>query len=155
MGVIFNHDAQWDEHLKNVYFKSCKGMALVKKLRQSKCPCNIIWLAYQSLVVSHVGYCWPLICDIPERLLNKIRRLEKVACRWAFKNSQEDIRQRLNLICIRLIRKIALAKNPHPLSRHFVQRSVDYPLRSQRVLAAPKTSSRMIHNSFYRFCVYT
>ena len=155
LGVLFSQDLRWNMHFEYIFTKSCRSMAIVKKVWQSNCGGDVIWAAYQGLVNCHVAYCWPVICDLPEKHLAKLKKLERTVCRWAGRPAVGDLRSRLDKACIRLIQRLAADCQNHPLASHFHIRDVTPSLHHQRRLEGPASRSSLLNNTFFKFCVYT
>ena len=120
LGVTLQCNTKWDSHLSCALSKASKNMFLVKSLWLQKAPGNIIWQAYLSLVFSVLSYCYPAFCDIPISFINKFATLEKRACKWAGRpTSPNGLNQRLDNICLRLLRNITRLPSTHPLSEFF------------------------------------
>ena len=88
LGIIFNKNLSWADQFDYLHQKCCRGMALVKKVWLSHCPSHLVWLAYQGLVMSHMLYCLPVFCDMSRAQVERLVRLERLACRWANKSGQ-------------------------------------------------------------------
>jgi hypothetical protein len=158
LGVVFSHDTTWDAHFQHIYVKCCRGLSFLKKLFTSKCPSYLIWQAYKSLVYSHMVYCWPSYCDLPEKFMKKLKQIEVVASRWSNVTLTTPLRDRLNKICVRLIERVAKYKTCHPLAQFFIihyQSSSAPSLRHHRVLLPPPIKQQRVRKTFIQFCTHT
>ena len=155
LGVVFQSDLKWAKHASSSLTKASRNMFLVKSLWLWKAPPDVIWMAYLSYVFNVFAYCWPALCDIPLSTFNKFVSLEKRACRWSARSfSKDELRDRLDSICSRLIKKIATFRDLHPLSEFFSIRPPSV-LRHTRALQAPNSKKAFYRNSFIRYASLT
>ena len=120
LGVFFQSDAKFDNHLTSVVKKANRNLYFVKLLWLNKAPSSAIWQAYLSLVFSTFSYCWPALCDLPSSFFSKFCSIEKKACKWAGVSfSQSALRSRLDGICLRLVRNVSNFHLSHPLAEFF------------------------------------
>jgi hypothetical protein len=151
LGIVFQSDTKWTKQASSSLTKASRNMFLVKSLWLCKAPSDVIWMAYLSYVFSVFAYCWPAVCDIPVSAFNKFVTLEKRACRWSARPfSKDNLRERLDRICVRLLRKISIIKELHPLSDFFAFRAPS-SLRHTRALQAPNIKKAFYRNSFIKF----
>jgi len=156
LGVIFQSDMKWDNHMSSALNKASRNMFLVKSLWLCKAPSHIIWQAYLSYVFSVIAYCWPSLCDVPESIFRRFVTLEKRACRWSGRAfCQDSLRNRLDLICVRLIQKVSTIKDTHPLSDFFIFRPPSLYLRHSRALQVPNIKKAYYRNSFIKYASKT
>ena len=157
LGVTFQNDTKWTRHFDDLYKKSCYAMSVVKKLKLSKCNYGLVWTAYMGLVFSIVSCCWPVICDLPLQEFKKLKRIEKIAQRWSNHKPLKTLEERLDTVCIRLIKKITRYKNEHPLTSLFKVRPLvnGHSLRQQRQLEPRIVNRQYYLKTFVKFYKYT
>ena len=123
LGVLFSNDLKTNSHFLNVLNKCYYGMAAITKLHQSGLRGITLWCAYLAFVFSQISYCWPAVCDISKRNLQKCASFEKRASKLS--NCQIDnfaLINRLNKICTTLMKKIQHNKD-HPIRKCFQERT--------------------------------
>lgn len=80
LGVIFNENLNWDEHVNKVTRNIARTCGALSKLRQIL-PANIKLLLYNTLFSSHINYCSLVWADTSKANRNKIFLLQKKAIR--------------------------------------------------------------------------
>ena len=107
LGVLFTNDLKTNSHFLNVLNKCYYGMAAITKLHQSGLHGITLWRTYLAFVFSQISYCWPAVCDIPIKYLQKFAFFEKRASKLS--NCQIDnfaLTNHLNKICTTLMEKM-------------------------------------------------
>lgn len=156
LGVLFQSDAKTDRHLTSVLKKASRNLFFIKLLWLNGAPSNIIWEAYLSLVFSCFSYCWPAYCDIPSSFFRQFCSIEKRASKWSGTSfSVDNLRSRLDRICLRLVRKIVSLNDVHPLAEFFVFRPPIQGLRRTRSLQLPAKTKAFYRKSFLRFASFS
>ena len=151
LGVIFSDDLKFTKHFSDVYMKCIRGMAAVKKLYFSGFKGEMLWKIYLALVFSHLSYCWPAVCNISQKDMNKFCLLEKRACRLCDKSySASQLQDRLKSICIKLMNKV---KNDieHPIRNCFSKRTDKVTLLRNSPSLLPMATTPKIMKSFAQF----
>lgn len=155
LGVDFSNDLRWDHQFDNLFKKCCRSMSLVKRLKYNCNRNTIIWKAYMGTVYCHIVYCWPVICDIELNKFKKLEHLDCVARRWCNVTDKPSLRNMLDKSCIKLVKKIAIAKDGHPLAEHFQIRSNPRGVRKSRTLFPLKRRAAFYNKSFVKFSTHT
>jgi hypothetical protein len=156
LGILFQSDLKLDKHITSILAKASRNMYFVKLLWLHKAPSKVIWDAYLALVFSIFSYCWPAVCDTPQLLFRKMCSIEKRASKWANKSFTDSLlRARLDEICVRLVQKIALSTDRHPLAEFFGVRPRVPSLRHTRILTIPPKPKAFYRNSFIKFSSVT
>lgn len=153
LGVFFSSDLQWNKQFEFLYNKLCRSLSCVKRLRSNGNPSDVIWQAYNGLVMCHLYFCWPIICDISQKHFRKFEKIDRIATRWANLTNIPCLKDRLDKCCIKLIHKVSLHKNVHPLSDFFDVRPIVNNTRHMRTLLPMRRKSRMYSRSFVKFSI--
>ena len=80
LGVIIDNKLTWKPHIKHIFNKISKSIAILRILRFSF-PKNIMRMIYMSLIFSHINYCnliWGSAC---KSTLEPLFRLQKKSIR--------------------------------------------------------------------------
>ena len=151
LGVYFSTNLNSSNHGQYILKKCCAAMAALYKLYCSGIEGVFLWRAYLALVFSHMAYCWPVICDLPNNLLIKFENFEKRASKLSgLKYDHGACCRRLDKICIKLMSKISVQPD-HPLRSCFTVRSAPaVNLRTHAALVPVNKSSRLL-KSFAKF----
>ena len=156
LGMNFTSDLRWSNQFSHIYKKSCRGLSIVKRLRLNHNSSNVILQAYKGLVFSQLSYSWPVLCDLNKVYFKKFEQLDRLAMKWAnvSQSCVPSLRARLDSSCIRLIKKVSVHGENHPLSKFFVKRK-NNNIRHTRTLMPFKRKSALYNNSFVRFSVFS
>jgi hypothetical protein len=155
LGMYLTRDLKIDKHVFYIYRKCCSGMFAIKKLRDYNVPNDIIWKAYLAIVFSHIAYAWPAICDCQNRLMTKFIRLETQAIRICKKKCVNMLVNRLDNICLRLMKKIS-RHSDHPLRVLFNERkNSTHDLRQWHSLTPINYKSTKLMKSFAKYYKYS
>jgi hypothetical protein len=153
LGVHFTADLKWSLHLDFVYKKCARASYLIKLLHQRGLSGRFLHSICNSLVFSHLTYCWPVLCDCSNLLLKRFvaldNRLQKLHLVPA---DDANLRSSLDRQCFRLARKISQLEG-HPLTECF-ERSHSISgmsLRSKKKFMPLRAKSEKLRNSFTRF----
>ena len=152
LGVVFSTTLKPDLHLQSVYQRCCQGMASIRKLHAHGVSRRLIWKVYLAIVFSHIAYAWPVICETTQSSLKKFETLERQAMSICeITGPISNLRNRLDHICIRLMRKIS-TNHVHPLRNLFVLRSLtSYNLRNSHSLLPMHNKSTRLLKTFVKF----
>ena len=155
LGVYFSCDTKWDLQFSTLYARCCRCLSMVKKLWQAGGASRLVWLAYLGLVFSQIAWCWPVLCDVPKSHKQKLLRLELTVARWAGTRPPKALSERLDDVCVRLIKRIASNKNAHPLAEFFQVRDFLPKVRNPRILLPPPSRHSFLQNSFVKYSAWT
>ena len=133
----------------------CRTLSYVKRLKVNFKSSNVIWRAYMGVVLCHVIFCWPIICDLPKQYFSKIERIDRLATKWASIKDVPPLKARLDNVCIKLIRRISKNIEKHPISEFFERRHVSTNTRRHRPLIPLKRKSKMYGRSFVKFSTFS
>lgn len=150
LGVIFTETCNPIAHGQHTVRRCCSGMAAVRRLFFSGISGHTLRAAYEALVVSHIRYCWPAVCDMPQSIMRQYQNFDREVSRLAGVAQSVPLTHSLNAICVKLITLIG--RDPlHPLYTTFRKRtSIDMDVRSRCSLVPWNRSSRLLR-SFARY----
>ena len=149
LGIVFSSNLSWREHIDSAVTKASKRMFVLRNLRRSGCPVQIMHLVYSCLVRSVLLYAFPAFCNIPEYLYDKIRRVERRAARIVGQPFNVDLVQSADALCNRLFDKVIRSAD-HSLRELFLCRQPT--IRNPCVLRPPLTRTKRLKNSFIKYC---
>ena len=153
LGVWFSSDLKWNIHLDFVFKKSARASYLIKLLHNRGVKGAFLKSLCESLVFSHLTYCWPILCDSTDRDLLRFVSLEKrmtKLCRTP--TTSQGLRTRLDNQCVSLANKIRIHEG-HPLEACFQRNPSTCPLRLRKTKKFLPLSARKarLRNSFTKF----
>ena len=136
-------------YIDTVIRKASKRMFVLRNLRRSNCPTDILHRTYVALIRSVLLYSYPALCNMPTYLLNKIVGIEKRAFRVCGSPMTENFTQAADSVCRKLFQKVH-DKQEHPLRELFLHRKPTK--RNSCALRPPLTKTKRLKNSFIRHC---
>ena len=149
LGVIFSNDLTWNRHVEMVVKKANKRFFILRNLKRSGCPTKILIHVYRAMIQSLFIYCFPVFCNLPRYLLEKLNRVEKRAARIIGGDLVPSLSIVLENHCSSLFEKV-LKDTQHPLRELFLHRTPT--LRNLCTLRPPRTRTKRFKDSFIRFC---
>ena len=155
LGVFFTTDMKWDTHVEYLLSKASKRLFLIRNLRRAGSSERLILIAYKTFVQSILLYAYPVFCNAPSRLKDKLRRFEKRALRIA--GIDQDLLQPVTeagkVSCRRLFQKVCDHPS-HPLQQCFYERPTTTTRRNNNFcpLYPTLTKTKRFYNSFIKFC---
>lgn len=153
LGVWFTEDLKWDYHCDYVYNKCARSSHLVRLLRLKGCRGPFLSHICDSLVLSHLVYCWPVFCDCNNKNLSKFLSLQRrLAALCGNSSLWGDLRSRLDHQCINLARSISRIED-HPLQECFQRRTSHHSmvLRNQSQFLPLPAKKAALKKSFTKF----
>jgi hypothetical protein len=153
LGVFFTSDLGWNTHLNQAFRKAARASYLIKLLHKCGVKDSFLWTIAQSLVFSHLSYCWPVICDCTLKDLNPFILLEKRIAKICNVHLESSLKSRLDSQCVRLAKKISSCSNQHPLEECFQRNPSTCPrnLRKTKRLLPLFSRRARLRNSFTKF----
>jgi len=155
LGVYFTSDLRWDVQFAKLYAKCCRSMSFVRRLRNNNNRGEVVWQAFVSLVLCHITFCWSIICDVSVKNFQKLDRLYRLAIRWSNVQGKPHLRDFLDKMCIKLIKKISGNPHIHPLVEFFTVRDPARVVRRSRKLLSQRRSSSLYNGSFVKYSRFT
>ena len=151
LGVTFSKDLRWDSHFQQVIRRASKRIFVIRNLRRSGCDVQSMLSVYRATIQSLLVYCYPCVCNAPQRLQNSLLKVEKRVLKIITdgKVDFKDLETSGNELCKRLFQQVLL--NPdHPLRFFFDERNPTP--RNALTLRRPRCRTARFGNSFIRFC---
>jgi hypothetical protein len=155
LGVWFTSDLKWTLHLDYTYKKCARASFFIKMLYNRGVRGHLLRTICDSLVFSHLTYCWPVICNCTNLALKRFILLDSrmmKLCRSSYNTSA--LRSRLDRQCSRLAKKIC-GHEGHPLEMCF-ERNVSSStmiLRKHKKFHPVYARKTMLRNSFTKFAL--
>ena len=113
--------------------KAAKRLFMLRFLRKSSCPSNIMLRVYHSVIQPVLLYGFPAFCNAPKHLLEKVKKLERRAMRTIGISEESNFVSTAEASCGRIIVRITEHAN-HPLRELFFERE---PTRSNKSKLRP------------------
>ena len=140
---------RWNNHFDVVIAKVSKRLFLLRFMKKSGAPPNIMLKAYQAFIQPLLLYGYPVFCNAPKYLLSKLQKLESRALRLANSScTLPPFVESGNRRCEKLMAQIC-AQPDHPLRGYFPAR--DKTRTNACSLRAPFAKTKRFYNSFIRF----
>ena len=149
LGVTLSSDMRWQQHIENVVSRASKRFYILRFMRKSACPSHILLKAYNALVRPLSLYCYPVFCNMPLFLRNKLNRLEKRALRFIGDVPHTLHEAMAEKSWLTLFDQVE-ADSDHPLRECFLPRAPSR--RNTHTLRPPTTRTKRFKDSFIRFC---
>ena len=89
LGVILDESLNFNEHVDQVYKKSCMKLGAIKKYRTFLSN-NLTIILYKSLVVPYIDYCDIVYMQTNQANLQKLQLVQNMACRIILKAGPRD-----------------------------------------------------------------
>jgi hypothetical protein len=153
LGIWFSSNLKWSVHLDHVFRKCAKASYFIKLLFTRGISGHLLRSASESLVLSHLVYCWPVLCDCTNADLRRfnhlMQRLHKL-CRIPITSA--DLRNHLDQQCVRLARRIKNSKE-HPLEECFMRSESTFSmvLRNKKTFLPLPATKAGLRRSFTKF----
>ena len=152
LGVCISNDFKWNCHFDNMINKASKRLFVLRNLRRSDCPIDLMWRVYESLLRSLFIYSSACFCNAPSYLFDKLLLFERRVCRILniSPNSCPSVTSVMDKMCKKLFNQVAQSPS-HPLRVLFEQK-LQTSTRSNCVFRHPRCSTKRFRNSFIKYC---
>ena len=153
LGVTLSHDMKWNSHVDKIVKKACKRLFILINLRRSACPKHLIFRSYAAFIRSVLVYCYPVWCNAPAYLMQKLSLVERRALRIIGADDDFDVPSVFEVAkttCNKLMHSISQCDD-HPLRAMFDFRNVCRTRCSNHLVIPFARTSRFSH-SFIKFC---
>ena len=154
LGLTFDSNMKWKSQCTTAVSKCWRAMSIIRYMRRIGCPDSILAILFNSLVFPHIVYAWPAWCDVSNSEFSRLNPIIKLASKWTGEEMNcSSIRNRLNYSCHKLLKKIKVYYDIHPLSVFFI-RSINqnYSLRNNGCLKPKHFNSSLSRNGIFKFC---
>ena len=149
LGISFSSDMRWNTHVDKVVRKSSKRLYIIRNLRRSSYPPHIIFKVYVAFVRSVLLHGFPVFCNAPNYLKNRLSSVENRALKIIGNGYQPSLMTKSNEICFRLLSKVS-SNSDHPLRILFEERIPTR--RNPSSLRAPLARTKRYQSSFVIYC---
>ena len=149
LGVIFSSDLSWNRQIGNTISKANKHIYIIRNLKRSGCSPDILRQVSKALIHSILTYGFPVLCNLPKYLMERLMRVERRILRLIGNNAAPCLIDDAERQCTKLFFN-TLHDSKHPLRELFLPR--DPTLRNRCILRPPRTRTERFKNSFLRFC---
>ena len=149
LGVTFSSDLSWNRHIDNIVSRANKRVYILRNLKRSGCHPEILHRVHKALIQSVFTYCFSVYCNLPNYLLNRIRRVERRVLRLIGSDATPSFILDAERQCTKMFLTI-LHDSEHPLRELFLPRIPT--VRNPCILRRPRTRTKRLENSFLRFC---
>jgi len=152
LGVWFTSNLKWTVHLDYAFQKCSKAAYFMKLLHKKGIRGVFLHKICNSLVFSHLTYCWPVFCDCTNGELKRFVALENRLCKLSGISSPSNLRIRMDIQCVNLANKIK-QHGGHPLEECFTRRvcSSSMDLRVKKKFEPIRSRYALFRNSFTKF----
>ncbi len=148
LGVRFCNNMKWNFQIETTVKKSSRKMFIFYNLLRAGCPPHLLVQAYLSYVRSVLLYCYPVFCNAPDYLIQKLVDVEKRVCRITSVKPQADLLTAAHFMCSRLFTSIECSSS-HPLRIMFDERHKTR--RNPLSLRPPRARTKRYSASFIKF----
>lgn len=149
LGVTFSSSLKWNCHLQEVIRKASQRIFIVRNLKRSDCPSQLIFRAYVAFIRSLLLYAFPCFCNIPLYLKNRMLSVEKRVLRIIGVDVTEaSLLEAGDKMCVSLFEKVVKNRD-HPLRSFFLEKPVTRS--SCLTLQPPLAKSKRYFNSFIKY----
>ena len=149
LGVTFSSDLSWNKHIDIIVSKANKRIFVMRNLKRSGCPPQILCQVYKALIQSVLTYSFPVFCNLPKYLMDRLLRVERRILKLIGNDSAPSLTTNAERQCKKLFSNI-LRDSTHPLRELFIPREPTF--RNRCTLRPPRTRTKRFGNSFLRFC---
>ncbi len=152
LGVSMSSDLKWNSHVDKIVKKASRRIFLLRNLRRGNCSSHLLFLSYISFIRSILVYAFPAFCNLPDFLLEKLRRVERRCFRIMNLNSSDfpSLIDVCESTCNKLFNSIN-SYDSHPLRYFFTLKPRTFT-RSNTTLTHPRTKTKRFKNSFIKYC---
>ena len=152
LGVVVSADFKWNAHFDFILKKAVKRLFVLRNLRRSGCPSNILLRVYTGFVRPLLTYSFSSFCNAPNYLVNRLVSFEKRAFRimGLDHSSHMSVSDFGESLCSSLFNSIERSKN-HPLRSMFLENALT-STRSSLSLRRPFCKTKRFRDSFVKFC---
>ncbi|MEL7309549.1 MAG: reverse transcriptase domain-containing protein, partial [Pseudomonadota bacterium] len=153
LGVVISDDLKWNSHFDRMLKRAAKRTFILRNLRRSGCPQNIMWRVYLSMIRPLLTYAVPSFCNAPVYLFESLLRFERRLCRIMGIEPADhpSVVDFMNLSCEKLFIQIHNNVN-HSMRSLFLPHSSS---RSMLQLRPPFARTKRFKSSFIRYCKST
>ena len=150
LGVVFSKDLKWNLHFDKSIKKACKRLFIIRNLRRSGCPQNLMFSSYVAFIRSVLLYGFPVFCNAPDYLFAQLLKIEKRVFNIIGSSKFPCLAVVGHKICSRLM--MAIEKHPdHLLRPMFLSRDFR-TTRAQNSIRPPFARTKRFSKSFIKFC---
>ena len=152
LGVCVSNDFKWNSHFDTIICKAAKRIFILRNLRRSDCPADIMWKVYESLLRSLFIYSCACFCNAPSYLFDKLLLFERRVCRILniTPDSRPSVISVMEKMCKKLFNHVVQSPS-HPLREMFEQKK-QTRTRSNCVFRHPRCSTKRFSKSFIKYC---
>ena len=152
LGVVISSDFKWNLHFEALIKKSSKRLFVLRNLRRSGCPVDLLFKAYAGFIRPIITYSFSSFCNAPSYLMKRLLSVEKRAFRIMGLDpaSYPSVLDVANKCSSNLFLHIEKNKT-HPLRSIFDER-VSSGTRSSLSLKQPFSRTKRLKNSFIKYC---
>jgi hypothetical protein len=147
LGVIFQSDMKWDNHITSAVTKASKRLYSLIALRSLGTPGNLLVQYYCSVIRSVLLYAHPAWCNCGEGNFNKMEKVERRASKIIGLQIQPPLRSSATALCVNLVRDIADKHETHILADLFEKRENSKNTRLSQQLATKWCKTTRMKNS--------
>lgn len=153
LGVCFSRDLKWNLHVDRIIKKACKRIFIIRNLRRSNCPKNLMLRCYIGFIRSVLLYSFACFCNIPDYLVDKLLCVERRIYRVMDipHHSADSLLTVADRTCSKLYFDIVKHED-HPLREMFTKQVSDRVTRGSSVLRRPFAKTKRFSSSFIKFC---
>ena len=150
LGVMLSSDMKWASHIDFIVKKASRRMFLLLNLRRANSPPDVIFKAYCAFIRSLLLYSFPVFCNIPAYLKQRLLRIEKRVFRLLGASTGDfpSLFSTADKICERIFEDV-IRHNDHPLRGFFTHRTSR--TRSSVILHPPRCKTSRFSESFIKF----
>ena len=132
--------------------KAAKRIFILRNLRRSECPQNIMWRVYSSMIRPLLTYAVPSFCNAPAYHFESLLRFEHRLCRMMGIDpaDQPSVIDVINVSCEKLFIQIHDNVN-HSMRSMFLPHTYSSS-RSVLKLRPPFARTKRFKSSFIRYC---
>ena len=152
LGVVVSGDLKWNLHFDKMLKKAAKRIFILRNLRRSECPQNIMWRVYSSMIRPLLTYAVPSFCNAPAYFFESLLRFERRLCRMMGIDpaDQPSVIDVINVSCEKLFMQIHDNVN-HSMRSMFLPHTYSSS-RSVLKLRPPFARTKRFKSSFIRYC---
>jgi hypothetical protein len=151
LGVTISSSMKWDMHIDNVLNKARKRFFVLVNLRKSGCSPSLNFRTYCSLLRSVLLYAYPVFCNAPLRLMEKLCRFERRCFRVIGSGDFPTLTQVGQAFALKLFREVEVTAQ-HPLRELFTER-VGGRTRSRQCFLPLRSKTKRLSSSFMKFAL--
>ena len=148
LDVHFSSNLKWNPHFDEVIKKVSKRWYIIYNLVRSGCPPNLLVRTFNAFIRSLMLYCFPTLCNAPDYLLERFRKVERRFARIATTMPEQTVLCAADAMCVRLFQAFE-ASSSHPLRVMFCKRQKT--ARNPHILKPPFARTKRFSTTFIKF----